>query len=80
MGWLSDAASCENHCQNIIADCKELISKDWHVTVCHVYREGNAVADGLANLALLQRQGFHELLSCPSEVVHLIRNDEIGIA
>ena len=40
--------------------------------ICHAYREGNAVADGLANIALLKSRGFHELSYCPAEVdIHI---------
>ncbi|KAL5776805.1 hypothetical protein ACOSP7_009731 [Xanthoceras sorbifolium] len=35
---------------NLIQGCKDLISEDWCCSVSHVYREGNSLVDGLANL------------------------------
>lgn len=37
---------------NLIASCRELLSKQWSVSLEHVFREGNYVVDALAHEAM----------------------------
>ena len=37
---------------NLIRECMQLLSKNWSVSLKHIYREGNQVADFLVNLSL----------------------------
>ncbi|EEF37876.1 nucleic acid binding protein, putative [Ricinus communis] len=60
-GWLNADQTCMNDCSNLIYACRELIRKDWNVDVRHVFREGNMIADSLANRRLPKVEG---LLCC----------------
>lgn len=51
--------------RNIIKDCKELISKEWNVTIKHIGREVNIVADRVSNWAAREEFGIFELLLPP---------------
>lgn len=42
--------------RNVIYACKNLIQKEWNVTLLHVFREGNTAADHLARLGLSSYQ------------------------
>ncbi|CAN1848943.1 hypothetical protein LINPERHAP1_LOCUS39117 [Linum perenne] len=42
-----------------IAALRELLERDWEVTISHIYREGNFVADYLANLGHDYTWGVH---------------------
>lgn len=57
---------------------RSLIEKCWEVRICHVFREGNRVADGLAKLALAGNYGMQILRSPPSELLGSLHADAAG--
>ena len=56
------------------------MNRDWTVEIQHVYREGNRVANKLANVLLGYDLGYHELLFSPAEVRGLLDDDIMCIA
>nr|GMD70093.1 RnaseH [Ipomoea batatas] len=63
---------------NIIQDCKQWLMKPWDITVTHIFREQNRVADVLAKRALSYDRGlliFHQPVP---EVVLSLEEDVLG--
>lgn len=56
----------------VMEKCKVVIRRDWEVMVIHIYREGNTVADGVANWVLEQRIGYHLLTVPPDSISALL--------
>ncbi|KAF7815339.1 reverse transcriptase [Senna tora] len=52
--------------RNILSRIRELLNRDWHVKIKHVFREGNMVADCLARYAHSIPPGFLMFNSPPS--------------
>ena len=38
---LSSSSECENHCHNVIMDCRDLFGREWKVIIKHFFRENN---------------------------------------
>ncbi|KAJ7971564.1 Ribonuclease H [Quillaja saponaria] len=64
----------------IIQECRNLISKYWSIQLGHVYREGNYVADWLANLRVSLQIGYHLWDKPPDGLSLLLLHDILGIA
>ena len=62
--------------------CLDFLKRDWSVTVAHVFREANQVADCLANKALEIPMGIKVLNGAPkeSDLIHLLMMDAMGVA
>ncbi|CAN1160216.1 hypothetical protein LINPERHAP2_LOCUS23178 [Linum perenne] len=56
----------------------ELRSRDWEVTISHIFREGNRVADLLAHHGHTLDFGFHVNCNYPHEVDRAIWSDHAG--
>ncbi|CAN1772141.1 hypothetical protein LINPERHAP1_LOCUS12114 [Linum perenne] len=56
----------------------ELRSRDWEVTISHIFREGNRVADLLAHHRHSLDFGFHVNCNYPHEVDSAIWSDHVG--
>ncbi|CAN1858362.1 Putative ribonuclease H protein At1g65750 [Linum perenne] len=56
----------------------ELQSRNWEVTISHIYREGNRVADLLAHHEHTLHFGFHVNCTYPHEVDRAIWSDHVG--
>ena len=50
--WITGLEEINNYLTNIIQECKDYINKDWSISIKHVYREGNQVADRMTKLVL----------------------------
>lgn len=62
--------------QRAIDDCKELISRDWVLTIKHIGREANRVADQVAKWSARQEVGTFELLHRPQYLVVIMEEEE----
>ncbi|CAN1807248.1 hypothetical protein LINPERHAP1_LOCUS24976 [Linum perenne] len=56
----------------------ELRSRDWEVTISHIFREGNRVADLLAHHGHTLDFGLHVNCTYPHEVDRAIWSDHVG--
>lgn len=56
----------------LINHCRELLCRNWEVQIQHVFREGNAVADGLANKGLDLNLGAHYFDALPLGISALV--------
>ncbi|CAN1812173.1 Putative ribonuclease H protein At1g65750, partial [Linum perenne] len=63
-----------------IADLQELIKHDWEVTISHIYREGNFVADYLANLGHDYPWGVHPISLSDYNLSYFLHRDCIDIS
>lgn len=69
--WMHNEVD-ENHpYYGLIHSCKELINRDWEISVNHIYSKANRVAEALANMGHSCTLGFHFLRSSPCEVSKL---------
>lgn len=59
---------------------KELLTRDWNVSLQHVYREANHSADFLANLALSVPVGIHVHESPPVGLNVWLQHDMYGVS
>ena len=50
--WIRGLEEINNYLTNVIHEGNDYINKDWSISIKHVYREGNQVADRMAKLAL----------------------------
>nr|GMD59190.1 ribonuclease H [Ipomoea batatas] len=64
---------------NIIETCKRWMAKDWEVTIKHVYREQNHIADNLAKLACQREDRWSCLREPPAVILRNIEEDALGI-
>ncbi|KAK3205344.1 hypothetical protein Dsin_019390 [Dipteronia sinensis] len=60
---------------SIIKSCKSLISEEWDCSVKHVFREGNMVANGLANLGNALAVGVYYFEDPLSAIAAVFDND-----
>ena len=66
---------------NLIMQIKKKLGRDWEVSILHVYREANCVADWLANFGLtmdLLIRGADTISDPPSGIYPLLYYDLIG--
>lgn len=54
---------------NIYFLCRELLQRAWNVSMGHVYREANFVADELASIGLKLNVDYFEFPGPPEEVI-----------
>ena len=54
---------------NLVNECKIWLEKTWVVTLHHVHREGNQVADRVAWIALKLQKGEKKLWSTPQSIM-----------
>ena len=71
---------CINEYTHLICSIRNLIKRNWVITINHVYREANFAANFLANYALELPLGLHLVSNPPSRVVNRIANYLNGIA
>lgn len=67
-------------CHYIIQQCRNLISvTNWEIVINHSYREGNKVADCLANLGVIQEERIRYFHTPPYEISKLLFEDIMGV-
>ena len=65
--------------QTVIADIKSLISRDWNVTISHVFRESNACASMLVHLGVDQNDRIRVFQEPPMRIGPLLLVDAVGV-
>ncbi|CAN1143560.1 Putative ribonuclease H protein At1g65750, partial [Linum perenne] len=75
------ANNLEEHQHGVeVAALRELLERDWEVTITHTYREGNSAADYLADLGHQFPLGVHPISSRDCNVSYFLRRDCIGVS
>ncbi|CAL1397034.1 unnamed protein product [Linum trigynum] len=64
----------------LLSAIRRKIGQDWLVSITHVYREGNRVADWLSKHSLVYPYGVHEVANPPPELASIVREDAMGIS
>lgn len=64
----------------LVADCKLLMNQFQNIKITHIYREGNACADFLANMGQTSQLGTTILVTPPAELIDLLQRDASGFA
>ncbi|CAL1408401.1 unnamed protein product [Linum trigynum] len=64
----------------LLSAIRRRISQEWLVSITHVYREGNRVADWLSKHSLVYSYGVHEVANPPPELASIVREDAMGIS
>ena len=49
--WIRGLEEINNSLTNVIQEYYDYLNKDWSISIKHVYRDGNQVADMMAKLA-----------------------------
>ncbi|CAN1856235.1 Putative ribonuclease H protein At1g65750, partial [Linum perenne] len=73
-GWRKVAVQCDSRVA--IA----LLSKNWEVTLNHIFREGNKAADFLAGVGHNLPPGFHLFPISDCNLGYFVRRDIMGIS
>ncbi|KAL9454363.1 hypothetical protein AB3S75_009869 [Citrus x aurantiifolia] len=63
---------------SLINAIKELMNRDWQITIKHIYREANFAADFMAKLAGSLPLGFHDFDNPPNGIGYWLCNDMYG--
>lgn len=77
---LADRNYHSNANSSLIWGIKVLLSRDWLISVHHVYREANFAADFFAGMALTLPLGFHLFHQPPPGMTHWLFSDGLGTA
>ncbi|CAN1127664.1 Putative ribonuclease H protein At1g65750, partial [Linum perenne] len=63
-----------------VFEFRDWVSKDWEIKLKHVYREGNPVADFLAQLGHKLPRGCHSIPLSDCNLAYHVRYDCMGIS
>ncbi|KAL9444513.1 hypothetical protein AB3S75_017659 [Citrus x aurantiifolia] len=64
----------------LVAAVRDLFNRNWQVSLSHIFREANSVADFMANMAHSLPHGIHLFTSPPVGSYSIILQDMIGVA
>lgn len=59
---------------------QELLKREWHVDIMHIYHEVNFATDVLVNYAHSLPVGLHIFNSPPASINHILLHDLYGVA
>lgn len=68
------------HLFSLVMSCRSIISCDWVVKLEHIFREGNKVADTLANLGVGLSPTVTFFEQPPPYVIDIVFDDCMGIS
>ncbi|CAN1142459.1 Putative ribonuclease H protein At1g65750 [Linum perenne] len=74
---LTNSTDTDHQHAAAILKFQELTKRDWTLKMNHIYREGNALADHLANSAHSMALGLHQIDSSNSAVAYWIAYDRV---
>ncbi|CAI0383552.1 unnamed protein product [Linum tenue] len=77
---LTSQDQTEHRYHNLVLQFQRLLQQNWEVRVSHIYREGNKVADFLANKGHSASIGFHVFESSDPGLTFWILYDVLGIS
>ena len=80
VGRLNQSSICEGIHANLVFACLDYLKREWSIKVIHTLREGNFVADKLANEALLHPIGVQVIHAPSGDVLRLLDGDRFGVA
>ncbi|CAN1136938.1 Putative ribonuclease H protein At1g65750 [Linum perenne] len=79
--YLIQADNLHEHQHGVeVAALRELLKRDWEVTINHTYREGNFAADYLADLGHRFPLGVHPIPTHDCNLNYFLRRDCTGIS
>ncbi|KAH9736450.1 putative ribonuclease H protein [Citrus sinensis] len=64
----------------LVVAIRKLLSRNWQVSLTHIFREANSAADFKANMAHSVPHGLHLLTSPPVGIYSIILQDMFGVA
>lgn len=65
---------------DLVLSIRELCNRSWQVHLSHIHREGNRVADSLANEGAASDHFTNILISPPFYCLNLLRDDTMGVS
>lgn len=77
--WIEGGDLPNGPMRNIIVQCRAWIKKDWEISIQHILREQNRVADRLAKRMRQGSTRWTEWDNPPLDVVDLLLEDKIGV-
>ena len=63
----------------IVVAVQELLSRNWQISITHIFRKANSAADFMANMAHSVPHGLHLFTSLPVGIYSIILQDMFGI-
>ena len=64
----------------IVVIVRELLSRNWQISITHIFREANLVADFMANMTHSVSHGLHLFTSPTVGIYSIILQDMFGVA
>lgn len=68
-------ATVPNAYYPLMVAIREILSRNWQVSITHIYREANSAADFMANMALSVPIGLHSFPNPPVGIYSIISQD-----
>lgn len=68
-----------NHQPNLCFEYRDLLKRDWSISVRHVFREANRRVDRLGSIGLNLLEDFREFSGPPGNILKLIEDDRLGV-
>ena len=75
---ISKQAAVPNAFYALVVAIRELLSKNWQVSITHIYREANSAADFMANMAHSIPVGLHLFPNQSVGIYSIISQDMFG--
>ena len=67
-------------CGNMIREVQAFLSRAWNISVHHIQRDANMVADQLAKAAIGGMPGYLPLSQPPEYILHALEQDCRGVS
>ncbi|KAL9411281.1 hypothetical protein AB3S75_044970 [Citrus x aurantiifolia] len=64
----------------LVVAVQELVSRNWQISITHIYREANSATDFMANMAHSHPHGLHLFSSPPVGIYSIIVQDLFGVS
>ena len=76
---ISKQAVVPNAFYTLVVAIRELLSKNWHVSITHIYREANSAADFMTNMTYSVSFGLHLFPNLHVGIYFIISQDMFEI-
>ena len=63
----------------IVAAIRDLLTRNWQISIKHIFREANSAADFMANLAHSVPHGLYFFTSPPVGIYSIMLQDMFGV-
>ncbi|CAN1266075.1 Putative ribonuclease H protein At1g65750 [Linum perenne] len=75
---LTEDGSLENQHATLVSRYRSLLQRNWKLQLVHIFREGNRLADSLANMGHSMSFGLHSVSTSDATVQYWSNYDRVG--